>query len=72
MFVELFCDRGYSMVVVGKWYFGEQLYFFLICYGFDWWFGLLYLNDMDWLCGFDFEEIFVVFVEGWIDDFVVD
>ena len=37
---------GYSTAIIGKWHLGDQEQFLPTKYGFDYWFGLPYSNDM--------------------------
>ena len=38
---------GYSTAIIGKWHLGDQEQFLPTKYGFDYWFGLPYSNDME-------------------------
>ena len=43
---EVLKKAGYSTAIIGKWHLGDQVVFFPVRNGFDYWFGLPYSNDM--------------------------
>lgn len=43
---EILKDTGYGTAIIGKWHLGDQAEFLPMHYGFDFWYGIPYSNDM--------------------------
>ena len=46
---EALAADGYRTGVIGKWHLGDQAAVFPTRHGFDYWYGVPYSNDMDWV-----------------------
>jgi uncharacterized sulfatase len=61
---EALGERGYATAVVGKWHLGDRPEAYPTRHGFDYWFGLPYSNDMDWVAAMSFEEVLALAAAG--------
>lgn len=61
---EALGERGYATAVVGKWHLGDRPEAYPTRHGFDYWFGLPYSNDMDWVDAMSFEEVLALAAAG--------
>ncbi len=61
---EALRDQGYATAIIGKWHLGDAADVLPTRHGFDYWFGLPYSNDMDWLGVADFEDIMELVARG--------
>jgi arylsulfatase A len=46
---EALQEQGYATAIIGKWHLGDALDVYPTRHGFDYWYGLPYSNDMDWV-----------------------
>ena len=53
---EVLQSEGYATAILGKWHLGSEPAVYPTRHGFDYWFGLPYSNDMDWVGSFTFKE----------------
>lgn len=53
---EALGDAGYATAILGKWHLGDDPAAYPTRHGFDYWFGLPYSNDMDWVGTFTFAD----------------
>ena len=56
--------RGYATGIVGKWHLGDALDAYPTRHGFDYWYGLPYSNDMDWVGEMSFDEMMKLAAAG--------
>ena len=61
---EALKNQGYATAIIGKWHLGDASHAYPTRHGFDYWFGLPYSNDMDWIGHLTFDEISVLMAEG--------
>ena len=59
---EALKQAGYATAIMGKWHLGAEPAVYPTRHGFDYWYGLPYSNDMDWVGSFTFSDI----VAGWL------
>ena len=53
---EALGEAGYATAILGKWHLGDDPAAYPTRHGFDYWFGLPYSNDMDWVGTFTFTD----------------
>jgi len=53
---EALQGAGYATAILGKWHLGSEAAVYPTRHGFDYWYGLPYSNDMDWVGSFTFKE----------------
>ncbi len=46
---EVLSSAGYATAVIGKWHLGDQPDVYPTRHGFDYWYGIPYSNDMNWV-----------------------
>jgi arylsulfatase A len=56
--------QGYRTALIGKWHLGDAPDKLPTRHGFDYWFGLPYSNDMDWVGHMTMEEILALAAQG--------
>ena len=61
---EALRDAGYATAILGKWHLGAEAAVYPTRHGFDYWFGLPYSNDMDWVGSFTFTERLAAVIGG--------
>ena len=61
---ELLRDSGYATAILGKWHLGDKPNVYPTRHGFDYWFGLPYSNDMDWVGSFTFKQRLAAVIGG--------
>lgn len=61
---EALKDQGYATAVVGKWHLGDAPDTLPTRHGFDYWFGLPYSNDMDWVGVKNFDQLMELVAQG--------
>ncbi len=57
-------NQGYATAIIGKWHLGDAPSALPTRHGFDYWFGLPYSNDMDWVNHMSFEEMLALSAQG--------
>ncbi len=61
---EALGDAGYATAILGKWHLGDDPAAYPTRHGFDYWFGLPYSNDMDWVGTFTFSDRLTALTSG--------
>jgi len=61
---EALRDQGYRTALIGKWHLGDAPDVLPTRHGFDYFFGLPYSNDMDWVGHMALEEILALSAQG--------
>ena len=61
---EALQNRGYRTAIIGKWHLGDAAHAYPTRHGFDYWYGLPYSNDMDWVGHRTFDELGALMAEG--------
>ena len=61
---EALREAGYASAILGKWHLGSEAPVYPTRHGFDYWFGLPYSNDMDWVGSFTFKERLEAVIAG--------
>jgi len=61
---EALSDAGYATAILGKWHLGAEEAVYPTRHGFDYWYGLPYSNDMDWVGSFTFKERLAAVIGG--------
>ncbi len=61
---EALGERGYATAVIGKWHLGDRPEAYPTRHGFDYFFGLPYSNDMDWVTAMSFEQVLALAAAG--------
>ena len=61
---EALRDTGYATAIMGKWHLGSEAAVYPTRHGFDYWYGLPYSNDMDWVGSFTFKERLAAVIGG--------
>jgi arylsulfatase A-like enzyme len=56
--------QGYATGIVGKWHLGDAKAAFPTRHGFDYWYGLPYSNDMDWVGEMGFDQMMTLVAQG--------
>jgi len=64
---EALKQQGYATAIVGKWHLGDAEQAYPTRHGFDYWFGLPYSNDMDWVGVKNFDELMALAAQGKMD-----
>ena len=57
-------SRGYATGIIGKWHLGDAPSAYPTRHGFDYWYGLPYSNDMEWVGEKSFEQIIAPVAQG--------
>ena len=65
---EALKGQGYATAIIGKWHLGDAAHAYPTRHGFDYWFGLPYSNDMDWVGHLTFDELGVLMAQGKVDE----
>ncbi len=65
---EVLSDNGYATAIVGKWHLGDQPDVYPTRHGFDYWYGIPYSNDMDWVGEPTFDEVLKIRAEGRVEE----
>jgi len=61
---EALGGAGYATAILGKWHLGSEAAVYPTRHGFDYWYGLPYSNDMDWVGSFTFKERLAAVIGG--------
>ena len=61
---EALREAGYATAILGKWHLGAEEPVYPTRHGFDYWYGLPYSNDMDWVGSFTFKERLAAVIGG--------
>jgi uncharacterized sulfatase len=61
---EALGEEGYATAIIGKWHLGDAPDVYPTRHGFDYWYGLPYSNDMDWVGFKNFEQLMALAVQG--------
>lgn len=61
---ELLRQQGYATAIIGKWHLGDAPAHRPTRHGFDYWYGLPYSNDMDWVGHLDFDALLALSLSG--------
>jgi len=61
---ELLSAEGYATALIGKWHLGDAPEVYPTRHGFDYWYGLPYSNDMDWVGSFTFADRIARVMQG--------
>jgi arylsulfatase A len=61
---EALKEQGYATAIIGKWHLGDAADVYPTRHGFDYWFGLPYSNDMDWVGSLTFEQLMALAAQG--------
>jgi arylsulfatase A-like enzyme len=56
--------QGYRTAIIGKWHLGDAPDTLPTRHGFDYWFGLPYSNDMDWVGHLTVDELLALAAQG--------
>lgn len=56
--------QGYATGMIGKWHLGDHPAHYPTRHGFDYWYGLPYSNDMDWVGHLDFDALMALSASG--------
>lgn len=56
--------QGYATGMMGKWHLGDAKAAYPTRQGFDYWYGLPYSNDMDWVGEASFDEVLALLAQG--------
>jgi arylsulfatase A len=56
--------QGYATGIVGKWHLGDAKSAYPTRHGFDYWYGLPYSNDMEWVGEMSFDEMLELAAQG--------
>ncbi len=56
--------QGYATAIVGKWHLGDAPEVYPTRHGFDYWYGLPYSNDMEWVGVPAFEQLLLLSAQG--------
>ncbi len=64
---EALRDQGYRTAIIGKWHLGDAPATLPTRHGFDYWFGLPYSNDMDWVGHLTVDELLILGAQGKMD-----
>lgn len=56
--------QGYATGIVGKWHLGDAKSAYPTRHGFDYWYGLPYSNDMEWVGEMSFDEMLELVAQG--------
>jgi arylsulfatase A len=61
---EALKQQGYATAIIGKWHLGDALDVYPTRHGFDYWYGLPYSNDMDWVDEMTSTELMALAAQG--------
>ena len=61
---EALSDQGYATAIIGKWHLGDARDAYPTRHGFDYWYGLPYSNDMDWVGVKNFDQLMALVAAG--------
>jgi arylsulfatase A-like enzyme len=61
---EAVSAQGYRTAIIGKWHLGDAPDTLPTRHGFDYWFGLPYSNDMDWVGHMTVDEMILLSAQG--------
>ncbi len=61
---EALQQEGYATAIIGKWHLGDAPAMLPTRHGFDYWYGIPYSNDMDWVNEPGFEELMAMSLAG--------
>ena len=65
---EALHDKGYRTAIIGKWHLGDAVDYFPTRHGFDYWFGIPYSNDMQFVGRPGIEDLFKMQRAGKADE----
>lgn len=65
---EALKEQGYATAIVGKWHLGDAPPVYPTRHGFDYWYGLPYSNDMDWVDEKNFDELMGLAAQGKMEE----
>jgi arylsulfatase A-like enzyme len=60
---EALKTQGYTTGIIGKWHLGDAQDYYPTRHGFDYWYGMPYSNDMDWVDEPTFVELMSIIAE---------
>ena len=66
---EALREQGYATAIVGKWHLGDAPDAYPTRHGFDYWYGLPYSNDMDWVDEKNFDQLTALAAQGKMAEF---
>lgn len=60
--------QGYASAIIGKWHLGDAVEAYPTRHGFDYWYGLPYSNDMDWVGVKNFDDLMALAAQGKMEE----
>ncbi|MEM7020393.1 MAG: sulfatase [Pseudomonadota bacterium] len=65
---EALKEQGYATAIIGKWHLGDMPDVYPTRHGFDYWYGIPYSNDMDWVNEPTMDEFMAMRAAGKIEE----